>query len=91
MAEIRIAVSLGGWSNDDTEATPDLVEIAVPIPDRATETAYEFRALVDTVATNAVGLVDAVRKPVDSVTEAEFVDETPTFTQVNNYAGEKAA
>lgn len=91
MAEIRIAVSLGGWTAEDSEATPDLVEIAVPVPDGVQVTDFEYRALVETVATNTVSLVDAVRKPVDPVIDAEVVDETPVFTQVNNFAGEKAA
>lgn len=91
MAEIRIAVSLGGWTSDDSEATPDLIEIAVPVPDRLNFTAYEHRALVDTVATNTVSLVGAVRKPVDPVIDADALDETPVFTQINNFAGEKAA
>jgi hypothetical protein len=75
MAEIWIAVSLGGWANDDTDATPDLIEIAVPIPDGAQITDYEYRALFDTVATNTVSLVDAVRKPVEPVVDAEVVNE----------------
>lgn len=91
MAEIRIAVSLGGWQSDDHDVLADLVEIAVPIPDHAETTAYEYRALVNDVADKTVELVEAVRKPVEPVVDAEVVDETPTFTQINNYSEERAA
>lgn len=89
MAEIRIAVSLGGWSNDDTDAVADLVEIAVPIPDRVVSNAYEYRALVAEAAIRTVEIVDAVRKPVEPV--ADVHDEIVTTVANNFYSEEKAA
>ena len=76
MAEIRIAVSMGGWNGVGVKGEPDLVEIAVPVPDRIATTGYEHRALIDTVAASTVALVEAVRKPLEPIIEAEVVDET---------------
>lgn len=78
MASIRIKVSRGGYTSkgfgSSSGGNPDEIEIDVPIPDRASNFASEYLALVGVTFDKTAELVDVVRGP-DDVVDAVIADD----------------
>lgn len=86
MAAIKITVSLDGCTGIGPGKKPDLIEIEVPIPDRALG-GYEYRGLVETVADKTVDVVTAVRRPIwDEVDDVDAVEDAASAPQETEQA-----
>lgn len=74
MASIKLTISRGGYSTDDARVDADVIEIAVPIPDRAAFefTASEYLELIGTTFDKTGELVDVVRGTADDLLDVDL-------------------
>lgn len=78
MASIRLTITRGGYSADDAKVDADVIEIDVPIPDRAGAihiTTTEYLQLIGTTFDKTGELVDVVRGTSDDLLDVEIPDE----------------